>query len=465
MSVQAAAHDYCELRLYCDLAMQVWGRTRSTNNLRYIMKNRFPVFLLTAAFVFIYSASFSLFDNRSIDENLNATEKPDHIVLTWSDDPATTQTISWRGAQTVTDGCVEYGEAGGAPSDKAVVKARVELFTTLSHDRAGKMNIFSATLRKLRPGTRYSYRVANGSVYSPRYAFMTAAGNSETTEFLVFGDSQSGNYKNPDYSQWHDTLSKAVALNAKARFFVNMGDLVEIGQNYIHWDNWFDAAKDVLCAIPIVPVEGNHETYTLRRKFFSRPAYFASQFKTFQNGPEGLKGQVYSFDYGSAHFSILDSQQEEETPGNDRMLKAQESWLDKDLAASGKKWRLVFFHKTPYSHNPLNMDHSIKEAFCPIIEKYHVDVVFNGHDHVLARTKPLKNDKSYDDPKVGTVYYTTGRSGAKYYQIMMSTSMDTFFYNPTDQPCYEAVTVAVESLRIAARKQDGSLIDEYTIKK
>lgn len=30
------------------------------------------------------------------------------------------------------------------------------------------------------------------------------------------------------------------------------------------------------------------------------------------NGPDGLKGQVYSYDYGDVHFVVLDSQEDEE---------------------------------------------------------------------------------------------------------------------------------------------------------
>ncbi len=77
----------------------------------------------------------------------------------------------------------------------------------------------------------------------------------------------------------------------------------------------------------------------------------------------------------------------------------------------------------------------------------------------------MEKDISYDDPKDGTVYYTTGRSGPKYYKIMVPSSVDVFFHNPTDQPCYEAVTVTDKSLRIVARKQDGSVIDDYVIRK
>ena len=37
-----------------------------------------------------------------------ASEKPDHVVLTWSDDPKTTQTIRWRTSTAVSKGIVQY---------------------------------------------------------------------------------------------------------------------------------------------------------------------------------------------------------------------------------------------------------------------------------------------------------------------------------------------------------------------
>ena len=66
-----------------------------------------------------------------------------------------------------------------------------------------------------------------------------------------------------------------------------------------------------------------------------------------QNGPEGLKGQVYSYDYGPVHFVVLDSQEEEQKKHGD-ILKIQQTWLEADLAASKAKWKIVFFHKPPY---------------------------------------------------------------------------------------------------------------------
>jgi 3',5'-cyclic AMP phosphodiesterase CpdA len=244
-----------------------------------------------------------------------------------------------------------------------------------------------------------------------------------------------------------------------------MGDLAEVGQSYIHWNNWFDAAKDVISTIPIMPVQGNHETYTMSRRKHSKPIYFTSQFKVFQNGPNGLKGQVYSFDYGTIHFSVLDSQQDEEEPINGDILSMQKEWLDRDLASTKKPWKLVLMHKPPYFNNPRSMNIAVKAAFCPVFDKHHVDVVFTAHDHIIARTFPYKNDKKYSNPKDGTVYYITGRSGAKHYDLLFSMPWDEFFYSPRKQPCYLSVSVNKNSLNIAIYNQDGSAIDSYAIVK
>lgn len=130
-----------------------------------------------------------------------------------------------------------------------------------------------------------------------------------------------------------------------------MGDLVDNGQQYTQWKSWFAAIAGYSNQIPIVPVVGNHETYTpIPENKFSLPIYFTQQFKVEQNGPEGLKGQVYSFDYGNAHFVILDSQLGEERRFLPDSLERQQAWLAKDLAATNKLWKFVFIHRPAY-HN------------------------------------------------------------------------------------------------------------------
>ena len=113
-----------------------------------------------------------------------------------------------------------------------------------------------------------------------------------------------------------------------------------------HWNAWFAAAKGVIDSIPIMPVSGNHESYG--SKEITKPLYCLEQFTLPQNGPEGLKGQAYSYDYGPVHFVVLDSQQTEQKQGGD-ILTIQQAWLEADLAASKATWKIVFFHKPPYT--------------------------------------------------------------------------------------------------------------------
>ena len=38
-------------------------------------------------------------------------------------------------------------------------------------------------------------------------------------------------------------------------FFVSMGDLVDVGQDYDEWEAWFEASAGVLEILPIMPLK------------------------------------------------------------------------------------------------------------------------------------------------------------------------------------------------------------------
>ncbi|WP_234121692.1 purple acid phosphatase family protein [Clostridium hydrogenum] len=410
---------------------------------------------------------FAAYDGTSINSDLNATATPDHITLTWSEDPTTTQNVTWRTNKAVDKNVIQYMSLNA--EDGYVMQtadATKEVFTTApTDDHQGSMNVFSVELKGLNPGTKYIYRVGNGENWSAFRTFTTEASNTSNFKFLVFGDSQSGNAAVPNYAPWNKNLHAAYNANKDAKFMINMGDLVEKGQDYIHWNNWFDAASGVIDTIPDMVVQGNHETYDAADWNSTKPQYFVNQFKVPQNGPDGYKGQTYSYNYGNAHFVVLDSQEDEEAPNDNSFLQKQADWLDKDLSASTAKWNFVFFHKTPYYNKASRANVTLKNIFDPIIEKHHVDVVFNGHDHGVSRTYAMNDGKYYSDYSKGTVYYVTGRSGAKYYPDLSSKVWDAFFYDPNDMPCYESVQLNGDKLDIKATKEDGTVVDDFVIDK
>jgi len=407
----------------------------------------------------IYLSLLSFLSLPLLAGDVGVSGQPDHITLTWTGDTRTTQTITWRTDVDTTIGEVQYiaeNESKLIVHHAKIVTSKVEELST----NLGTMNIHSVTLTGLKPGVRYNYQIGDGTHFGDLHSFITAPAVSKPFGFLLFGDSQSINY-----NTWGATLHQAYQAHPDAAFLINVGDLVDVGQDYSQWNPWFDAGSDVIDAIPIMPVTGNHETYTPERQF-SMPTFFTAQLKVPANGPEGLTGQAYSFDYEDVHFSILDSQEAEESRFLPDMLERQKEWLQRDLEATQKKWKIVLLHRPLYTNRVSGGNEShIKMTFMPIFDQYHVDVVFNGHEHVYARSYPLYGDRIVQSTAQGTVYVTTGRSGSKTYQDMYSTDLNAFFYNPLDEPNYLSVEVGADSLTVNAFKESGVLIDTWKIDK
>jgi len=80
----------------------------------------------------------------------------------------------------------------------------------------------------------------------------------------------------------------------------------------------------------------------------------------------------------------------------------QLAWLDKELAASGSDWKIMFFHHPLYSSGETHgsADHQ-RELLEPLFLKHGVNVVLSGHEHFYERIKPQK----------GIAYFTLGNSG------------------------------------------------------
>ncbi len=375
-----------------------------------------------------------------------ASAVPDHVALSWIANPATTQTITWRTDDTVACGRVQY-QAGPELRAPKQVEATPRAFETdLQATR-----LFTVTLTGLSPATKYTYRVGDGTHWSAPHSFTTANPKATRVEFLVFGDSQSN--PNPGYLEWGKTVEHAARAYPAAKFMVNMGDLVDIGQSGAHWNAWFAAAAEVLDRLPEMPVVGNHE-WMGAGKGPAGPHYFRAQFALPQNGPEGLKGEAYSFDYGPVHCVMLDTQTK---------LEEQATWLGRDLAASHAPWKIVFLHKPPYPAQPLRLNQAVKSAFCPIFDRYHVDLVFMAHDHAVARSYPINHDRLVAQPSRGTVYYMTGRSGIKTYEVNFKQPYHAYFHNPLSQPNYLVVEANGSRLTVKAVNQDGTLLDTYGI--
>jgi len=401
------------------------------------------IFTCIAASIYFYSVSKSGYTGSDSDVGQIM-----HVVAA---DMKHEHTISWKTSALGSLGSLEIRPKQSKNSTMINAEA-VELPT---YNGGKPFMLYTAHITKLSPGTEYEYRVSTGKRQSAWKEFKT---EPESTAFkaLIFGDSQS-----VDYKDWANTAQTAWKSYPDTAFFINMGDLVDNGQDDYQWNAWFDGASKLFATIPIAPVMGNHEAYNLDWKM-ALPDYYLSLFSVPANGPAGLERYAYSYDYGDVHFIVLNTQAEELRSWYPDFLKQQQKWLEKDLSQTQKKWKVVLMHRGIWK-NPFNgpLD-EIGSMFASLFDTYHVDLVLTGHVHSYARTAALKNGRR--DPS-GTIYITTGRSGEKVWDKSPRKPMDEVYYNPLDMPNYLVLEASHDILKVAAFKQNGETIDQTEIKK
>lgn len=370
-----------------------------------------------------------------------ASHKPDHVVLTLGDEPAQSRRVTWR-----TDRATEGSEAillevgpNGDLSGLDWSSSTARRFTGSSVDYYGNLGSFRShelELPGLGSGSQYAYRVGDGSDdgwSEPRLIRMAARPEREI-RVVVLGDSRNR------MDVWGHIVNSS-AEQAPA-FIINTGDLVANGYDMMDWDSWFEEARLVFDRIPLMPCLGNHERQS--------PIYFLS-FALPANGPLGLKEQCYSFDYGPAHWVVLNSEED---------LEVQAKWLEEDLSRVSRPWIFAFFHRPAYAGHPSrgdgNMD--VRAAWAPIFEREGVDIAWQGHDHYYYRTKPIRNGEVVE-PGSGPLYVTTGGAGAPLYPIDLNEYAEVA--ESVDHYCVMTVTPSLCTVTVF--RADGSVLDQFSL--
>ena len=108
--------------------------------------------------------------------------------------------------------------------------------------------------------------------------------------------------------------------------------------------------------------------------------------------------EYYSYDIGNVHFIAMDSFGKElgsTAHSLSDTLLPQIVWLKNDLTVNTKKWTILYWHHPPYTMGSHNSDTeadlaAIRTNLIPILERYNVDLVLNGHSHTYERSKLMK---------------------------------------------------------------------------
>jgi 3',5'-cyclic AMP phosphodiesterase CpdA len=384
------------------------------------------------------------------------TAFPDRVILTFPGDPAHTQAVTWR-----TDGTVANAQGQVALADhgpqfesraRSVPAATVPLVT-----KAGKARCHSVVFEGLEPRTRYLYRVGDGTHWSEWAAFRTAAIGPEPFRFLYLGDAQ-----NSIKSHWSRVIRAAFISAPDARFIVHGGDLVDRGTDDSNWGEWFQAAGWINAMIPSLPSPGNHE-YEKSRGEIARDSspsitgHWRAQFALPQNGPKGLEETAYFVDYQGARIISLNSNEG---------LEKQADWLHEILGRNQNRWTIITFHHPIYSSAKSRDNARIRQLWQPIFDRYHVDLVLQGHDHTYARTglqtaSAGDSSTSAANPGSGTVYVNSV-AGPKQYSLDRRPEQKR---TAEGTQLYQVVSIDGDTLRLEARTALGELYDAFTLKK
>ncbi|HDP35871.1 MAG TPA: metallophosphoesterase family protein [Candidatus Hydrogenedentes bacterium] len=379
-----------------------------------------------------------------------ATETPDQIVLTWSDEPQSTQTIQWRTSAAVSSGVAAYmRQDENVPFDTAkatLVHADTRELYTPRVVNNPRINRHTVTLTGLAPGTKYVYGVGNTieSIVSPAGTFTTAPAEAQPFSFIYMGDPQTG------FNRWADLVQRAAREHPDAAFCIIASDLVNRGSDRDDWDDFFFNAGDFFARRTLVPTLGNHEYH-----LSTGNVLYNDIFTLLTNGPDTVPPQhAYTFEYGNALFIILDSNKK---PAD------QTAWLDKTLEASNALWKFVSFHHPIYSSSPRRDNPVHRAEWMPIFDAHHVDMVLQGHDHAYLRTWPMKNNARMDSPSEGTIYVVSV-SGTKMYDMGDFDYAENAF---ADTATYQAIDIQIAGNRLLYRAydSDGTCVDEVIIEK
>lgn len=370
-------------------------------------------------------------------------------------DSTTSRTFMWQSDYAEENPVVEYRQAGDDDS-LMQLPASSDAFS----DDGVTTYIHTAAVTDLKPGTAYEYRVGAGDKRSDWQSFHTAQGHD--FKALIFPDSQSS-----DYSVWAATAQPAWQRNQDAQFFINMGDLVDNGQDHYQWNAWFDVVGDMIARIPVVPLLGNHETYNKDWKVRMPEAYL-HLFALPRIDMEKYQNQFYSFDYDDVHFVVLNTQSQELADFEPSLDEDEVAWFKEDMAKTTKKWKIVLMHKDPLQYGFANRPEPREEGFSPegrlwmpLFDQYGVDAVLSAHLHTYRDRGHIRN---FQRDESGPLYLITGVAGnVQYPGLWKQHSLDEYVAPQPETDNYMTLEATDDSLIFRSFLPDGQLLEEKSI--
>lgn len=383
--------------------------------------------------------------------------------------------------------------------------------------------VYRAALTGLAPGALFEYRVQKDGlpVFTARARARKAP--HQPYRFVVFGDCGAGTPEQKEVAYR--------AYRARPDFVFITGDIVySRGRISEYRDRFFPAynadqaapaiGAPLLRSTLFLAAPGNHDIGTRDlNRYPDGLAYFLYWAQPL-NGPLGTPGAAstptltgdekhrrafltaagpnyprmanFSFDYGNAHWTILDANGY--VDWTDPALRA---WVEQDLASAKEAtWRFVGFHHPGFHSSKAHFDDQRMRLLADLFERGGVDIVFTGHVHNYQRTFPMRFavernaegrlvaangrvegrwtlDRTFDGKTRtkpnGVIYLVSGAGGARLYnpeQQADPASWQPFTHRFVSRThSLTVVDVAGRRLTVRQISKDGTELDRFVVTK
>lgn len=368
------------------------------------------------------------------------------------------------GINLVTDKALETSYVQFKPKSVAtwdhaeVVQAETSYFQAAYGDTYDKSNYrvlaaHEAKVADLDLGTTYDYRYGTSPTgpWGSSYSFSTAPA-SEDAVMYVMGDLEVPDRNPESFQLFNNMLDVLQEKNPNGQTVIQVGDLVANGGNMYAWDDVFTNLYNHDMGLVSAHIVGDREHATERKL-----GPFAGFFNLPKNGEGSYRETNYSFDYGDMHIAVLNSVLD---------FDKQLAWLEQDLRATGKKWKIVMGHYPYYggqSGDETGMD-MMRVKLSQAFERLGVSLYIGGHDHVYKRTTIRNGVKNISEEamNLGTTFVTVGSSGPTFYDNK-AFDWDHIVYDENKQTGV-ILESNDQSLTLKAYNSDGVEIDSFTIK-
>jgi len=228
--------------------------------------------------------------------------------------------------------------------------------------------------------------------------------------------------------------------NYDFHYLIHAGDInYSDGRDPEVWDEYGEMMEPLLASLPSVYALGNHEK---ERRDGKDDQTIDPYMYRFRHGEIGRQQDDawWSVNMGPIHVVMLSSEHHSQSePWRCRgCTERQAAFLERDLSEAAKPenrqlrpWIVVVVHRPFYNAGRNGLWHLQKKEFEPILERYRVNLVVEGHCHNYERTYPVydgeitnRGEGKYDNPYVqevfepsqgtqGQIHLIIGTGGAK----------------------------------------------------